>query len=155
MSVLTRACAGSFLVAYMKSLDQRNKTVRIAFDLIVYFRLEQRHKFWRFCISCFFIQIKDAFGLGMTSMANIGVGKRSVHFQTCCGSFSALFYPESNITMIVHMQLQVLVLQKVKYQPPKQKRFFVKTCTEKRQNCIKLCVFYQKRQHQSLVKLTD
>ena len=35
------------------------------------------------------------------------------------------------------------------------KRFFVKTCTEKLQNCIKLCVFYQKRQHQSLVKLTD
>ena len=42
----------------MKSLDQRNKTIRIAFDLIVYFRLEQHHKFWRFCISWIFTQIK-------------------------------------------------------------------------------------------------
>ena len=75
----------------MQSLDRRNKTIRIAFDLIVYFRLEQHHKVWRFCISWIFIQKKDAFGLGMTSMVNTGVSKRSVNFQTCCGSFSALF----------------------------------------------------------------
>ena len=29
---------------YMKILNQRDKTVRIAFDLVVYFRLQQHHK---------------------------------------------------------------------------------------------------------------
>ena len=37
----------------------------------------------------FFIQIKDAFGLGMNSLANNGVWIRSVHDLTCCGSFSS------------------------------------------------------------------
>ena len=37
-------------IAYMKSLDHSNKTNTITFDVLVYFRLEQRHKFWRFCI---------------------------------------------------------------------------------------------------------
>ena len=40
----------SWNIAYTKSLDHRNMTIRITFDVVVCFRLEPHHKFWRVCI---------------------------------------------------------------------------------------------------------
>ena len=87
----------------MKSLDQRNKAIRIAFDVAVYFRLEQRHK--DFVFSGIFIQLKDAFGLGMISLANTSARIRSVHFLTCCGWFLSFFQPEPDIWIAVHIAI--------------------------------------------------
>ena len=45
-------------------------TIRNVFDLVVYFRLEQHHNVGDSVFSGLFIQIKDAFSLGMTSLVN-------------------------------------------------------------------------------------
>ena len=46
----------------------------------------------------FFIQIKDIFGLGITSMANSSVSIRSVHFLSCCGfkNYDPDYYPTTD-----------------------------------------------------------
>ena len=77
----------------MKSLDQRNKTIRIAFDLVVYFRLEQHKSFRDFAFKWIShsIQIKDAFGLGMTSLANTSVRIRYVRFGHVAARFRPYF----------------------------------------------------------------
>ena len=87
----------------MKNLDQRNKTIRIAFDVVVYFLCVTN--FGDFVFKGMFIQINDAFGLGMTSLANTSISIRSVHFLTCCGSFSSFFQPEPDILMFVHIAI--------------------------------------------------
>ena len=46
--VIGRADRFGFQNFCSPGLDQRNKTIWVAFDLIAYFRLDQHHKFWRF-----------------------------------------------------------------------------------------------------------
>ena len=43
----------------------------------------------------------------MTSLANINVRIRSVHFRTYCGTFSSLFQSEPDICMIVHTRIVI------------------------------------------------
>ena len=56
------------------------------------------------------MHMNDAFGLGMTSSANANVIIRSVHFLTCCGSFSFLLLPEPGICIIVHIVISSIIL---------------------------------------------
>ena len=67
----------------------------------------------------------------MTSMADTGVSKRSVHFQTCCGSFSALFYPESDITMTVHIAIASIGFAKREISAAETKTIFRKNLHRK------------------------
>ena len=54
----------------MKSLNQRNNTIRIAFDLVVYSSITNLGDF---VFSGFLIQTNDFFGIGITSLANSSV----------------------------------------------------------------------------------
>ena len=78
-----------------------------------------------------FIQIKDAFGLGMICMAITGVSKRSVIFQTCCGSFSALFYPETDITMFANIAIASISFAKSEISASEIKTIFCKNLHRK------------------------